>query len=524
MHEDRLISTQLNRMGYSDWREKGDMTAIAGSTASVWADPGVFNIIRNEILNNPSIEVVVLVIGGNDLLAGKFNNGWHAGMTSQEETVLFNKIENDIRTIINGIKDASPGISVVICGYDYLNFVHSIFDPGTWLMWDNLGQPTPAQINGAVIKLEQRKVNIANNDPDVYYVHNLGLMHRKYGYEGFFGANISPLPGNTPPNYSPFPGGFPEFPSSKNALGGDGSDPIHLNKAGYNEVVKNLINHFFLPFFKRDVNSTFTSQGQSADGFTKPGSKDNSQFRIGRDGSGFFRNVVSFNTASLPENAEIESASIFITRSCATLTSFPRPLDRMKLKLDVKKGFFGSLVALEPTDHTAPADAYDIGCFIGPVAGNGAKMRIDVDPSALQHINLSGTTQFRFYMDDNLSGNIYYAFYDGDANAAQKPVLEISYTLGDQREEGVVLPMIPVEKDKLVLFPNPARAGGYLYFDTDYFGEVTITDALGRYIMRDEVSEADNAIKLPASLPKGVYYATVSNATGNQSKAFKIAR
>lgn len=195
----------------------------------------------------------------------------------------------------------------------------------------------------------------------------------------------------------------------------------------------------------------------------------------------------------------------------------------MKLKLDVKK-VFGSLVALEPTDHTAPADAYDIGCFIGPVAGNGAKMRIDVDPSALQHINLSGTTQFRFYMDDNLSGNIYYAFYDGDANAAQKPVLEISYTLGDQREEGVVLPMIPVEKDKLVLFPNPARAGGYLYFDTDYFGEVTITDALGRYIMRDEVSEADNAIKLPASLPKGVYYATVSNATGNQSKAFKIAR
>ncbi len=527
MHRDKIISNQLSRMGYGDWKEKGDKTAIAGSTASMWANPEVFPIIKNELLDNPSIEVVVLIIGGNDMLAGRLREGWYVDITPQNETILLNKIENDIRTIINGIKQANPNITVVICGYDYINLVHSIFDPGTWVLWDNLGQPTPRQVNDAFIKLEQRKINIANQDPQVHYVHNFGLMQRKYGYEGFFGPNVTPIPGNTPPNYSPYPGGNPDFPSSKKALDGDGSDPIHLNKAGYAEVTRNLINHFFLPFFNQRANATFTSEGQNMDGFTKSNSISNAQFRLGRDGGGFFRNIISFNTSSLPDNAEIESASIFITRSEASLCALPKPMDKTKLFLDVKSGFFGITPNLEQLDYNTFADAYNVGCFVGNTNSNGSKLRIDVDPSGLEFINKSGITQFRFYMDDNsITGSTHHAFFDGDASANNKPVLEIKYSANGNREEKKA--EVPIEKiieeRELWVYPNPAVAGGVLYLNYKENADLIITDAMGKVILSRRINQGQNEVQLPSEMLFGMYYINTIGKSGKTTKSIMISK
>lgn len=527
MHKDKVISNQLSRMGYGDWKEKGDKTAIAGSTASMWANPEVFPIVRNELLDNPTIELVVLIIGGNDMLAGKFKDGWYVDIPLQNETLLLNRIENDIRTIINGIKQATPGIKILICGYDYINLVHSIFDPGTWILWDNLGQPNPRQINDAFIKLEQRKINIANQDPQVHYVHNFGLMQRKYGYEGFFGANVTPIPGNNPPNYSPFPGGNRDFPSSKKALDGDGSDPIHLNKAGYAEVAKNLITHFFVPFFKERTNATFTSEGQNMDGYTKSNSLSNAQFRLGRDGGGFFRNIISFNTSSLPDNAVIESASIFITRSEASLCALPKPMDKTKLFLDVKSGFFGTTPNLEQLDYNTFADAYNVGCFVGNTNSNGSKLRIDVDPSALEFINKSGLTQFRFYMDDNsITGSTHHAFFDGDDAANNKPVLEIKYsTIGNREERKAEIPIDKlIEERELWVYPNPATAGDVLYLNYKEKADLVISDNLGRVILSRRINQGQNEIQLPTNLLLGTYYISTWGKSGNTTKSIMISK
>lgn len=530
MHKEKFISNQLNRLGYGDWKEKGDKTALAGSTAAMWTEPVFADLVRTEIQSNPTIEVVVLVIGGNDILAGKIRNGWTTSLTSQEETALMDRIEGQIRSIITNMKNANSQIKVLICGYDYINFVSSIFNPETWLTWDNLGQPTPRQINDAIIKLEQRKINIANGDPSVFYVHNLGLMHRKYGYEKFFGANISPIPGNNPPNYAPFPGGFPDFPSSKKALGADGSDPIHFNNAGYTEITKNLINHFFIPYIKGKAQFTGTSEGKTIDGFVKPSAKNNNQFRIGRDAGGFYRNIVSFNTSPLPDDAIVQSASIYLTRSGATFIKFPKAFDKLMMFLDVKTGFFGNSNALETADYSAASTMSNVGCFVGTVASNGAKLRIDVTSSGLPSINKTGTTQFRFYMDDKVTGTVYYSFFDGDAVVANRPVLEISYTTGANKE----IQTLRISTDSKNVLPEnnsfeskKASTKNYskeLHFISTENATLTVSDASGYEILKTNIAKGSNQIPFAKPLKPGSYIIRVEGKTVTRNIPYTVGK
>jgi len=528
LNENRFISTALSQQGYNDWKEKGDRTAGAGSTAAMWADPAFFSIIREEITQNPGIEVVVLLIGGNDLLAGKFNNGWYVGMPTDQQTAMYNRIESNIRTIISGMKAARPGLQVLICGYDYVNFVNTLSDPLTLLSWDNLGQPTPRQINDAVITLEQRKINIANEDPDVFYVQNLGRMQRKYGYDGFFGPNISPLPGNTPPAYAPFPGGFPDFPTPKQALGGDGTDPIHLNDDGYSEIARQLVSIYFKPKLSPGVNASYKSKGFGNDGFVRPNNtKSTISFRMGKDAAGNYRNIISFGSGGLPDNAVVTKATIFLTRSASTLIGLPKPLDQMTCQLDIKKGNFGSLATLEPVDYSATASAVNVGCFVGPAASNGGKIRIDLNPSALSFINTKGITQFRFYINETISGNVYTSFYDGDATTiGNKPLLEIAYSLpGREGEQTFKVNNEPLPLEEFEsIYPNPISTGQLLHIKSASSATYVVRDVMGRSCFSGILNEGVNEISFPKQFTPGMYFVTLLNGESTRSFPLVIAK
>jgi hypothetical protein len=292
-----------------------------------------------------------------------------------------------------------------------------------------------------------------------------------------------------------------------------------------------MFDHFFSPvIFKAGINASYRSSGLANDGFVRPNNtKSNAQFRLGRDGGGVYRNIISFATGGLPDNAVVTRASIMLTRSGSSLIPLPRPLEDMNGQLDIKKGNFGNQAALETLDFNAAASATDIGCFIGTAAGNGAKLRIEVEAPALGLINTTGNTQFRFYLNDALSGTTYTAFHDGDVTtSANKPLLEIAYTLPNRTAEQILRigAGAPIEMaDRTIqLYPNPIYAGETLHVQMDTGGEYVICDILGRKILSGQAISGETPVMLPSDMPTGTYFIYSTDSGNRHSGSFIVAR
>ncbi|MCC6142635.1 MAG: hypothetical protein IT368_02400, partial [Candidatus Hydrogenedentes bacterium] len=249
-------SPVLDTYGLSQWDDEGSTTAIGGTTASLWVDPGALDLITQALATYPTIDIIHLSIGGNDMLAGQGGGGWHTGLTGAQESALFDTIQANIETIIEHCLSIRPDIKVGIIDYDYLNLWETSLAgiPGAQLMQLNLGNPSPSQINGAFTRMGERKRQIAATHDRVLYVHNWGLQQYRHGHPGFwdaglvnrppFGSGISPVPG-WPPGYVPYPGGIIEYPGPRNGLANDGDDPIHLNSTGYKDLCSSALGQGF---------------------------------------------------------------------------------------------------------------------------------------------------------------------------------------------------------------------------------------------------------------------------------------
>ena len=205
------------------------------------------------------------------------------------------------------------------------------------------------------------------------------------------------------------------------------ADPIHLDEDSYLFKTKNLFDNLFFDYYRGSHKETIWAEGNN-DGYVDviTGTTNGNGIRVGDIGgsisdgvSNDYRGIISFNTASIPDDATVDGISFYMMRSGANDNPFNHN-DRNPV-LDIKSGHFGTSAALEVVDGTDVADAVDIGCFHGKADQNKYAIRIDVDNSALQHINLTGQTQFRFYFDLADWSTEYINFYDGDGVAARLP-------------------------------------------------------------------------------------------------------
>jgi len=239
--EQRTISWALDRAGHPDLSERGELTAIGRTTAAGWATLPSRALITTELALYPTIDVVHLSIGGNDLLLN-----WNASWTPQQEAALIQQIRTDTQTVVDHIKAQRPGIRVVIAGYDYSNFqeMAPLFSLD-WFLWIYLGSPSPARMGNALADFEAMRRDLALADPRVDYVHNLGLMQWFFGYP-LYGAPrfYAPFPGQAP-LYLPFPGGSASHPSPPSAM----TDSFHLNPDGYKVLVGNMTKEIYKPYF-----------------------------------------------------------------------------------------------------------------------------------------------------------------------------------------------------------------------------------------------------------------------------------
>ena len=141
-----------------------------------------------------------------------------------------------------------------------------------------------------------------------------------------------------------------------------------------------------------------------------------------------YRSILSFNTSTLPDNAVFTSAVLKIKKQGLVGTN---PFTTHQgLKVDIRKPYFGSSIALQVSDFQA-AGSLVTGTFDNiPWAGwYSVILTSDFYP----YINKTGTTQFRvrFRLDDNNDmGDDYMLFYSGNyITNAYRPMLIIKYNV-----------------------------------------------------------------------------------------------
>ncbi len=140
-----------------------------------------------------------------------------------------------------------------------------------------------------------------------------------------------------------------------------------------------------------------------------------------------FRSVLSFNTASLPDNASVRAIALYLKK--ASITGTNPFTTHGALKVDLRKPYFGLSSALEPNDFEAAASNMNVGTVgASPVGGyNVARLW-----SGFGNVNLTGLTQLRlhFTMQDTNAVSDTINFFSGDSLlSGNKPALVIYYLL-----------------------------------------------------------------------------------------------
>ena len=241
-----LFQQVLDENGYKDCEIYAtEATAVGGSRADQWASNqkkkdqplGKLDTLRQELEAHPTIDIVFVVIGGNDYL-GKAKARNLAEVPAAERSQMWTEVRHNIGKLVDFIQGIRPGLKVVLCDYDYLNIAKAQAAPINM----NFHGISQADFNEFLLDLGREKLALMQSRANCYYVNNWGLMQRHFGDPD---AQIAPgqvtAPGG-PPAYTPYAGGDPKLAGPAKAFDqGFGNDGIHLNAAGYKLILKNAL-------------------------------------------------------------------------------------------------------------------------------------------------------------------------------------------------------------------------------------------------------------------------------------------
>lgn len=153
----------------------------------------------------------------------------------------------------------------------------------------------------------------------------------------------------------------------------------------------------------------------------------NAIFNLGDDAMNRqYRAILSFNTSAIPNSAVITKVTLKIRRQGLVGTNPFNILGR--LRVDIRKPFFGATAGLVNSDFQAAANKFAVGAFRATPVNNWYSAIIG--SGGYPYVNLTGTTQFRlhFSMDDNNDrGADYMRFYSGNGAVTYRPRLIITY-------------------------------------------------------------------------------------------------
>lgn len=484
----------FEKFGFSDFIEEGAGTVENGSEADDFIqNPKLSNVI-NSLNNNPSIEWVLLSLGGNDVLGD-----WHKNFTPAQNDSLLDTLEARLNILLDTIFNTRPGINILISGYDYPNFGETCFlvPTGAYAdLFSDMGNPSFTEINGVLTLLMQRFEEMAQNRPGLHLVSNLGLMQYVFGQST---ALIVPpyLPAYAPGTVT-LPGGNSNYPSPRAAMLLN-IDAFHINQDAFRHFAARQTELFFWSQFRRNRDTSFTAYGGFTEGTQNyDGSISHGVIATGNSNdNGATSCIFTFDTQAIPDNASITSARLFLTRSSVTGQNPLVQYGSTAPELDIKTGFFGACDSIESADFAAAADAVNVACLIGVANDNGHKIRFEIlDSAALQYINKTGTTQFRLRINAHDAQAAHMiAFFNSAAQGHNKPVLDVKYTLSTTTEP-------PPAKQEALVYPNPANI--IVNVSATGLTSVTLYTAGGKLLTNIQASTDMLSLSL-TGLPPGLY-------------------
>lgn len=210
-----------------------------GAEAKNWLGRSTDKFIRTRLSEDLEIKVLVLSLGGNDLV-----RNWNKEMSLEQEVIIINKVQKNIETIVYEYQKIRPDIKIVISGYDYPRFEKDHPFPAYAKLFLNMKEPTAFELNSAMIRFSQ-EINKISDYKNIFYIHHLGLSHY---YDGASEDRLPPQQTQhpdlissleNPDNY----GGDPRIMSSVKSLDNRFGfiDPYHLSKDGYHRLALHVI-------------------------------------------------------------------------------------------------------------------------------------------------------------------------------------------------------------------------------------------------------------------------------------------
>jgi len=141
-----------------------------------------------------------------------------------------------------------------------------------------------------------------------------------------------------------------------------------------------------------------------------------------------YKSILSFDTASLPDNATIETVTLRLMRGTVSGTS---PFDTHgALWADIQTGGFNGNLALETADFQATATAPQ-AASLSIATANNTWSEGSLNAPGRAAVNKTGVTQVRVYfnLDDNDDAGIdYLGYYPGDySTTTNRPQLVVTY-------------------------------------------------------------------------------------------------
>lgn len=486
----------LDRFGFSDISCYSTTSlSVNGTEASdYFTDALRVQELTDYINGNPDLKIVHYSLGGNDLL-----RMWNTSMTASEEAAAIDTVMIDLKNGIDQILDINPDLQIVLSGYDMPNFSETVGALSVFIqplhpfftLWDNMGQPTPLQINTMLTAGTQRFIDSVGTWQNVSFVNNIGLMQNTYG-------NANSSFGTYAAGSVPVPGGLLDKPSPYEALNLGGNDSFHLNDASYELFIKRHFEEFYWSFF-RDFDQSFTADLAVNNGWTTTASQGHTAIKAGNSGTDETKGIISINTVTMPNLTKAETASIFINRSSLVGTNL---IDE-DLTVSIITNYFGTTEGLDADDFNSTANETAICCAYGTVLEDGFWLRIDLDAALLPYINRYGTTQFRIGYESVTDVNRNFEFNNEPQN------IHLDLTLVED--------LLAIESSKVgetLLFPNPVN--DVLNF-TNYadIQHLTLSDLNGRIVYEsNEVNEQLNVDQLT----NGIYIVSITTADEMMTK------
>ncbi len=497
MGVDGTINNVLDKWGHTNYEYFTNLTlAENGAETDDFLTAEKQNEIAAQLTANPSIEVVHLSIGGNDVLGD-----WNIDFTQAETDSLKDAVFDRLVEVIEFIKSARPGIRILYSGYMYPNFGEVIASAGPlgsshpfYGTWEGMGFPTFLQLNTILNDFSEQIEAYVDNDPDVDFVKATGLMQRTFGQN----TPLLIAPGGSYAPYTqPLPYGDPTYPSPRNSMRDYllTKDCFHLSAGGYRDMIDYHTQKFYHKFLMND--QYILAEGGARAGSVSSNGVVSTSLKVGAQAGESFSTVLSFNTTVM--SGEVAGANIFLRRESLTGTN---PISA-NMQLKVVNGSFGTTADVEVDDLTTIADAEGVPCRLGSNGGDGHWIKLRVPDALLPFITTDGTTQFILSAPAATDGVVTFT---GAADPDFAPVLDLTFGLStnvvDDAVTNVAAPSV---------YPNPTT--GQLTIETDGLPllGLEVLDLAGRL----QLQGASQQYRLDLSgLPTGTYLVRIATERG----------